>query len=46
MSLNVQDIWTSVSVEEKQSIEKGFQDIKQGNTVPHSEVRKFYEKYL
>ena len=38
--------WSSLSDEEKQSIEKGLQDIKQGKTTPHSEVRKIYEKYL
>ncbi|MGB0886272.1 MAG: hypothetical protein ACPGR5_07585 [Chitinophagales bacterium] len=42
----LQSEWTSLSEEEKQSIEKGLQDIKQGKTTPHSEVRKIYEKYL
>ncbi|MGB1018909.1 MAG: hypothetical protein ACPGVH_07550 [Chitinophagales bacterium] len=42
----LQSEWTSLSEEEKKSIEKGLQDIKQRKTTPHSEVRKIYEKYL
>lgn len=30
----------------KKEIDLGLQDIEQGNTVVHSEVKKLYEKYL
>lgn len=38
--------WTKVSAKEKKSIEKGLKDVKLGNTKPHAEVKKIYEKYL
>jgi hypothetical protein len=31
---------------EKESVLKGLEDLKNGNVVPHSEVRKIYEKWL
>ncbi|WP_197684899.1 hypothetical protein [Proteiniphilum saccharofermentans] len=41
-----EDWWNSISVEEKESIEKGIIDADNGNVVQHSEVRKLYEKWL
>lgn len=40
------DWWDEISVEERQSIERGLNDIKEGKTHPHSSARKLYEKYL
>jgi hypothetical protein len=40
------DWWDTISVEERQSIERGLEDSKNGRTIPHSEVRKKYEKWL
>ncbi|OWK75304.1 hypothetical protein CBW16_05990 [Flavobacteriaceae bacterium JJC] len=31
---------------EKESIEKGLKDLDEGKKVPHSEVKKLYEKWL
>jgi predicted transcriptional regulator len=41
-----QDWWDALSVEERQSIERGLEDSKKGRITPHSEVRKRYEKWL
>ena len=40
------DWWDTLSIEERQSIDRGLEDSKNGRTVPHSEVRKKYEKWL
>ena len=40
------DWWDTLSIEERQSIERGLEDSKNGRTMPHSEVRKKYEKWL
>ncbi len=40
------DWWDTISKEERQSIERGLEDSKNGRTTPHSEVRKKYEKWL
>lgn len=40
------DWWDFISEEEEESIEKGIIDADNGNIVPHSEVRKLYEKWL
>jgi predicted transcriptional regulator len=45
-SIKKSDWWDSISEEERQSIDEGLEDAKNGRTVPHSEVRKMYEKWL
>ena len=45
-SIKKLDWWDTISKEERQSIEKGLEDSKNGRTTPHSEVRKKYEKWL
>lgn len=40
------DWWDIISETEKQSIERGLTDIKNGQVTPHSEVRKKYAKWL
>jgi predicted transcriptional regulator len=40
------DWWDTLSIEERQSIERGLEDSKNGRVTPHSEVRKRYEKWL
>ena len=40
------DWWDTISIEERQSIERGLEDSKNGRVTPHSEVRKKYEKWL
>ena len=41
-----QDWWETISEEERQSIERGLEDSKNGRITPHSEVKKKYEKWL
>lgn len=43
---NKVDWWDEITDEEKSSIEKGLADIKAGRVIPHSEVKKIYEKWL
>lgn len=43
---NLQNRRKIVSEEERQSIERGLEDSKNGRVTPHSEVRKRYEKWL
>ena len=40
------DWWTEISQEERNSINKGLQDISENKVFNHSEVKKQYEKYL
>ena len=40
------DWWDSISEEEKKSIEKGISDADNNKLIPHSSVRKTYEKWL
>ena len=40
------DWWNEISDAEKNSIEMGLKDSEEGKVVPHSEVKKLYEKYL
>ena len=40
------DWWNEISDAEKNSIEMGLIDAEEGKVVPHSEVKKLYEKYL
>jgi len=41
-----QDWWKTISEEERQSIERGLEDSKNGRITPHSDVKKRYEKWL
>jgi hypothetical protein len=40
------DWWDTISEAEKESIDRGIKDIENGKTIPHSEVKKKYDKYL
>lgn len=40
------DWWDTLTEAEKESIDRGLDDIENGRTVPHSEVRKKYGKWL
>ncbi|GHT08951.1 hypothetical protein FACS189426_05870 [Bacteroidia bacterium] len=40
------DWWNIVSADEKSSIEKGLQDMKENRIVSHSDVKKRYEKWI
>ncbi len=40
------DWWDEISIEERESIERGLSDIKKGKTHQHSSAKKLYEKYL
>lgn len=40
------DWWNDISESEKKSIDKGISEAENGDLVPHSEVRKMYEKWL
>jgi len=46
-SLNPEhDFWDELPEFQKQSIERGLQQAANGETIPHEEVMKKYEKYL
>ena len=40
------DWWDMISKEEKEKIEKGLQQLKNGKKIPHSEVKQKVEKLL
>lgn len=40
------DWWIEISEEERKSLERGIDDAEKGKLVPHSSVRKRYEKWL
>ena len=40
------DWWSYASQEEKDSINRGIDDLQQGKIHPHEQVRKKYEKWL
>lgn len=40
------DWWNEISESEKKSIDKGISEADNGDLVPHTEVRKMYEKWL
>ena len=40
------DWWDEISIEEKNSINRGLKDIEKGNVHSHETAKKFYEKYL
>jgi hypothetical protein len=41
-----QDWWDEISADEKAEIEEGIAQANRGETKPHAEVRKKYEKWL
>ena len=40
------DWWNHISLEEKESINRGLQDLEQGKVYSHEQIRKKYEKWL
>jgi hypothetical protein len=40
------DWWNHISLEERDSINKGIDDLQQGKVYPHDQIRKKYEKWL
>ena len=40
------DWWDEISVEEKQAIQQGLNDLENGRTLKHEDVKKLYEKWL
>ncbi len=40
------DWWNEISIDEQKSIEQGIQDAENGKLTSHSNVKKFYEKWL
>jgi hypothetical protein len=40
------DWWDEISIEERESIERGLSDIKEGKSHQHSSAKKLYEKHL
>jgi predicted transcriptional regulator len=40
------DWWNEISLQEKESIERGLKDIEEGKVHSHETARKVYEKYL
>ncbi len=43
---STKDWWDSISTEEKLSIEKGLKEADNNDLIPHSTVKKLYEKWL
>jgi len=41
-----EDWWQTISEAERQSIERGLQDLANGKTVDHEQVRELYAKWL
>jgi len=40
------DWWSDIHEIEKQAIEKGLKDLKEGRIIPHIDVQKRYEKWI
>lgn len=40
------DWWEEISLAEKEAIDQGLEDARNGRLTPHEEVRKRYEKWL
>lgn len=40
------DFWDELSFQQQKSIEKSLQEVKEGKTIPHSEVQKKYSQWL
>ena len=45
-SSSTDDWWDTISEAEKESIDRGLKDIGEEKTIPHSEVKKKYGKWL
>ena len=45
-SASKSDWWNQISIEEKESINRGLNDLEQGNVYSHDQIRKKYEKWL
>jgi uncharacterized protein YehS (DUF1456 family) len=41
-----EDFYNTLNNEQIASIERGLDDVKKGKTIPHSKVKKRYEKWL
>lgn len=44
--IKLNDLVDSISLKERESIQRGIEDAANGRVTPHSEVRKKYEKWL
>ena len=44
--LSKSDWWNQISIEEQESIDRGFNDLEQGKIYPHDQIRRKYEKWL
>jgi hypothetical protein len=40
------DWWNQISMQEKESINRGLHDLEQGKVYSHDQIRKKYEKWL
>jgi hypothetical protein len=40
------DWWDQITPDEKESINRGLDDLQQGKVIPHDQIRKKYEKWL
>jgi hypothetical protein len=40
------DWWTEITPEERESINRGLDDLDNGKVYPHDQIRKRYEKWL
>jgi hypothetical protein len=40
------DWWDQITSEEKESINRGLNDLQKGKVYPHDQIRKKYEKWL
>ena len=45
-SSSATDWWDEISEMERESIERGIKDSQDGNTIPHTQVKAGYAKYL
>jgi hypothetical protein len=44
--IKLNDLVDSISLKERESIQRGIEDSANGKVTPHSEVRKKYEKWI
>jgi len=40
------DWWDQITPDEKESVNRGIDDLQQGKVYPHDQIRKKYEKWL
>jgi hypothetical protein len=45
-STSKSDWWDQITMDEKESINRGLNDLEQGKVTPHGQIRKKYEKWL